>query len=238
MRFNRKTAVAAVAALGLIGITGGVAHAAGLIPGADGTIQACYNTTNGNLRVVGDDSACRKHEESLFWNQTGPQGEQGAVGPQGEQGAVGPQGEQGAVGPQGEQGAVGPQGEQGEQGAAGPVGPQGPAGEDGQDAPRVFAGEFHGPTGAIWSGTAAFSVNHTGPGRWSIMIPAGTFASGLGVGNGCPIPQVQALVPGGEMVIDQNLCGPLTGDGSVRLDVRSADGSDNHYISFVVVPVG
>ena len=48
---------------------------------------------------------------------------------------------------------------------------------------------------------------------------------------------VQALVPGGQMIIDQNICGPLTGDGSVRLDVRSADGSDNHFVSFVVTAV-
>jgi hypothetical protein len=40
------------------------------------------------------------------------------------------------------------------------------------------------------------------------------------------------------MIIDQNLCGPLTGDGRVRLDVRSADGSDNHVISCVVTAVG
>jgi hypothetical protein len=66
---------------------------------------------------------------------------------------------------------------------------------------------------------------------------AGTFAPGGGVGNGCPIPSVQAFVPGGEIVIDQNLCGPLTGDGSVRLDVHSADGSDNPFISFNDVPV-
>ncbi len=106
------------------------------------------------------------------------------------------------------------------------------------DAPKTFAGEFQGASLAIWSGTAAFTVTHNGPGSWSIHIPAGTFPTGSGVGNGCPIPMVQALVPGGPMIIDQNLCGPNTGNGSVQLDVRSADGSDNHYISFVVTAVG
>lgn len=208
MRITKRRTTLAVAAVVGLGVSGGTAYAAGLIPGSDGTIHACYNKTNGNVRVVAAGSKCRVSERALVWNQTGPVGPQGPAGPQGPQG---------------------PQGE------TGPAGPQGPAGVD---APKTFAGEFHGASLAIWSGTGAFTVAHPAPGTWQIRIPAGTFPSGAGVGNGCPIPMVQALVPGGEMIIDQNLCGPLTGDGSVRLDVRSADGSDNHYVSFVVTAVG
>jgi hypothetical protein len=208
MRITKRTATIAVAAVVTLGVSGGTAYAAGLIPGSDGSIHACYNATNGNVRVVAAGQKCRVHEKALVWNQTGP------TGPQGPQGAPGPQGPQGATGP---------------------AGPQGPAG---LDAPKTFAGEFQGSSLAIWSGTGAFTVTHVATGQWQIHIPAGTFPSGVGVGNGCPIPMVQALVPGGAMIIDQNLCGPLTGDGSVRLDVRSADGSDSHFISFVVTAVG
>ena len=205
MPITKRTTIVAVAAVVGLGVSGGTAYAAGLIPSADGTIHACYNTTNGNTRVVAEGTKCRTHEKALVWNQTGPVGPQGPVGPTG---------------------ASGP---------AGPTGPQGPAG---QDAPKTFAGEFRGDTLAIWSGTASFTVTDTGAGRWRIVIPAGTFPAGAGVGNGCPIPMVQALVPGGEMVIDQNLCGPLTGDGSVVLDVHSADGNEARYVSFVVTAVG
>jgi hypothetical protein len=208
MRITKRTAIIAVAAVVGLGVSGGTAYAAGLIPSSDGTIHACYNTTNGNVRVVAAGSKCRHHEKALVWNQTGPVGPQGPAGPQGPQGATGP---------------------------AGPTGPQGPAGND---APKTFAGEFQGASLAIWSGTAAFTVTHPAAGTWQIHIPAGTFPAGTGVGNGCPIPMVQALVPGGQMIIDQNLCGPITGDGSVRLDVHSADGSDNHFVSFVVTAVG
>jgi Collagen triple helix repeat (20 copies) len=226
MRITKRTATVAAAAVVGLGVSGGTAYAVGLIPGSDGTIHGCYNSTNGNLRVVPAGQACRHHEQPLVWNQTGP------VGPQGPQGPVGPAGPQGATGATGATGPAGPQG------ATGPAGPTGPHGPAGQNAAKVFAGEFQGATGAIWSGTAAFTVTHVATGSWQIHIPAGTFPAGAGVGNGCPIPMVQALVPGGAVIIDQNLCGPLTGDGSVRLDVHSADGSDNHFISFVDTAVG
>jgi collagen triple helix repeat protein len=207
MRPKRILIAAAVIAVVCSGSA--VAFAAGKlsIPGSNGIINGCYNRTNGNLRVVAAAGACRHPELPVSWNQTGPQG---PAGPQGPTGATG---------------------------ATGATGPQGPAGPAGAPGTKVFAGEFAGATGTIWSGTAAFTVGHPSAGHWSIHIPAGTFASGGGVGNGCPIPTVQALVPGGEMVIDQNLCGPITGDGSVQLDVHSADGSDNHFISFTDVPV-
>jgi len=83
------------------------------------TIQACYNDTNGNLRLVNSPSDCRNHETAISWNIAG------APGPAGPQGPPGPQG---PAGPQGPVGSQGPQGAQGPQGIPGPQGPTGPAG--------------------------------------------------------------------------------------------------------------
>src|SRR5436190_8051819 len=76
-------------------------------------IQACYNDTNGNLRLVNSPSDCRNHENPISWNVAGAPGPQGPAGPQGSQGPAGPAGAQGPQGPQG------------------PIGPQGPAGPAG-----------------------------------------------------------------------------------------------------------
>lgn len=122
-------AVFAVAA-----ILGGVAYAA--IPDGNGVIHGCYDSTNGNLRVIDPSvSKCRTSETSLNWNQTGPAG---AVGPQGPIGPVGPQG------PKGDKGDTGAPGAQGPAGADGAVGPQGPAGEQGPPGPSMLT--FHRET--------------------------------------------------------------------------------------------
>src|SRR5688500_11400581 len=68
-------------------------------------ITACYNDTNGGLRV--SEEECRTSETALSWNQVGPVGPQGADGPQGP---AGPTGATGAQGPAGPPGPVGPQG--------------------------------------------------------------------------------------------------------------------------------
>ena len=59
MHTSKQTSTVAVAAVLGLGITGGTAYAAGLIPGSDGVIHACYNTTNGNVRVVSSGTKCR-----------------------------------------------------------------------------------------------------------------------------------------------------------------------------------
>lgn len=92
------------------------------IPAANGVINACFNDTNGNVRIVDDPSSCREHEVAISWNQ------QGAPGPPGPQGPPGPAGPQGPVGADGAPGAQGPAGPPGPAGAAGPPGPAGPAG--------------------------------------------------------------------------------------------------------------
>src|SRR5690349_21817832 len=100
-----------VATVGVV-LAGGVAVAAP--SGPDAVLTGCVDSTNGQLRVVDANTACRRAENRITWNQQGPAGAQGSAGAQGE---AGPQGE---PGPEGPAGPAGPQGE---------AGPQGPAGE-------------------------------------------------------------------------------------------------------------
>ena len=105
----RARVVAVTLALGGLGLTAGLAHAA--IPADDGVISSCYNTATGVMRAVEAGDDCRKGESPLAWSQTGPQGPQGERGPQGD------------PGDHGEQGIPGPRGEQGPEGEQGPAGP-------------------------------------------------------------------------------------------------------------------
>ncbi|HMQ02488.1 MAG TPA: hypothetical protein PKD26_01045 [Pyrinomonadaceae bacterium] len=80
------------------------------IPGANGVIHGCYDTSTGAVRVIDFEAGakCRiPGEAALNWNQTGPQGPQGPAGPQGPIGFQGPQGVPGPQGPQGPQGPAG-----------------------------------------------------------------------------------------------------------------------------------
>lgn len=108
-----------VLALAVGGALFGVASAVqASIPDANGTIHACYKKNNGQLRVI-DPSAgdtCKKSENSLTFNQTGPTGARGATGATGARGATGATGARGATGPAGPTGA---------RGATGPTGPGG-----------------------------------------------------------------------------------------------------------------
>lgn len=83
------------------------------------TLSACYNTTNGNLRIVSSASDCRTAERFVTWNSAGAPG---ADGPPGPAGPAGPAGPTGPAGPAGPTGATGPQGPQGIQGPVGPSG--------------------------------------------------------------------------------------------------------------------
>ena len=68
----RKTLLAAVAGALTAAIVGGFAWAT--IPAANGSIRACYQKTDGQLRVIDSTEACRTSEIPISWNQTGPQG--------------------------------------------------------------------------------------------------------------------------------------------------------------------
>ena len=101
--------------VGVVTIAAGVAWAT--IPSADGTITACYNNTNGSLRVIDASAAtCRSTETALQWSV---RGEPGPIGP------TGPPGPTGATGPAGAPGEEGPRGPQGDPGPIGPPGPEG-----------------------------------------------------------------------------------------------------------------
>jgi len=123
MRLNSfKTLVVAVA------LSAVPAFAGPVVTTGSQTINACYNTTTGALRVVPTTPiACTASELPLSWNVKGP---------------VGPQGQPGVQGPAGPRGIPGPQGVQGQQGNQGNPGPQGPP------------VNFKGP----WSSSAAYAV--------------------------------------------------------------------------------
>jgi hypothetical protein len=87
----------------------------------DGVINACRHKS-GYLLVPSAGKTCKRSEQTLRWNVTGPAGPAGADGRDGAPGPAGPQGETGA---RGETGAAGPAGPEG------PAGPQGPAGPSG-----------------------------------------------------------------------------------------------------------
>jgi hypothetical protein len=88
-----------VAAIALVSL-GGIVYAS--IPGPDAVIHGCYNTQNGQLRVLDSSTAsCGKNETAIQWNQTGPQGAAGLPGP------IGPTGQTGATGQQGPAGTPG-----------------------------------------------------------------------------------------------------------------------------------
>ena len=77
-----------------------VPEAVSAIPDASGIIHGCYNTKNGEQRIIdADTAACRHGEAAIQWNQVGPQGLQGTQGMQGLQGIQGIQGQKGDTGP-------------------------------------------------------------------------------------------------------------------------------------------
>jgi hypothetical protein len=91
-----------------------------------GTLEACINPGNGNMRLVDSSTPCHNNESRVSWNITGPagpQGPQGDTGPAGPPGATGATGATGAAGAPGATGATGAAGATGATGATGPVGP-------------------------------------------------------------------------------------------------------------------
>lgn len=59
----------AIATIALFVGLGGIAFAA--IPGSEGEIDACYEKSDGQLRVVDPSEVCRDDEKALTWNQQG-----------------------------------------------------------------------------------------------------------------------------------------------------------------------
>ena len=88
-RRRRNLVVAAVAALAVL--LGAAVVAWASIPDGAGAISACYDRSNGLVRIVDPDvTECRRGELPIQWAVQGPAGEpgqQGEQGPQGEPGA-------------------------------------------------------------------------------------------------------------------------------------------------------
>jgi hypothetical protein len=70
---NFRPSPATIIALAALGVSlGGVAYAT--IPDSSGTIHACYQKSQGNLRVVESASDCRASEAAIDWSQRGQPG--------------------------------------------------------------------------------------------------------------------------------------------------------------------
>lgn len=87
-----------MAIVALVAAVGGFAVAS--IPSGNGTIHACYQKENGQLRVIDKDAkqSCRPSEVALTFNQKGPAGPTGPAGPRGATGPAGPTGPSGSGG--------------------------------------------------------------------------------------------------------------------------------------------
>ncbi len=158
MLFRRSAGIIRPAALVAAGVVaGGFGIAVAAIPGSNGTISACYDTSSGALRVKDRDAGetCSTGEKAIAWNETGPTGRRGPTGPAGPKGPTGPAGPKGPTGPAGLTGAKGPTGPAGLTGAKGPTGPAGPKGNTGPTGPRgasggiAFATSFGGPIDSV-----------------------------------------------------------------------------------------
>lgn len=184
----RRRLVALGVVLGVAAGAGWAAAAVGSIVAADGTINGCYQTPTGELRVVAEGTTCRTSELAVQWSQRGPQGD---PGPQGIQGPAGPQGERGLQGEQGPQGPQGSKGDKGDKGDTGSTGPQGPAGPAGVSGYEVIRAELNVPS--LQTGTIEIPCpagkKVTGGGYFAPGITPGTSAPftgffGRGTGEG------------------------------------------------------
>jgi hypothetical protein len=54
---------------------------------SSGTLSACVNPGNGNMRLVSDSSQCHANESFVTWNISGPPGPPGPTGPTGPAGS-------------------------------------------------------------------------------------------------------------------------------------------------------
>ena len=105
-RFRRCTARAVVLGLVTLAVAVGGATAGLQAALADGVITACRHKS-GYLLVPSPGKACKKAEQTMTWNVTGPAG---PAGPAGNPGPAGAQGEVGPTGPAGPPGPTGPSG--------------------------------------------------------------------------------------------------------------------------------
>jgi hypothetical protein len=190
----------------LAGLAFGATLASGVAwataPSDDSTIQGCKAKKNGALRVVAGPADCSKNEQSISWNQHGPQGEAGADGAAGKDGAKGEPGPTGASGTDGKDGADGADGSDGAKGEPGSAGARGETGVKGDPGVRGADGQPgapgqngqpggqgppgpQGPQGAAGPATDSMLGNVTVPacgsagGCWFYGSPEGTSVAEL-----------------------------------------------------------
>ena len=175
---RRSGHFAAIVVILIVGVAG-VAYATNAVTKkATATIQACQKS-NGELRIVSDASACKRHEQLLTWNvegPAGPAGPAGATGPKGDTGPAGPAGPAGAAGAKGDTGSTGPTGAAGAKGDTGAAGTPGAAGAKGDTGDTGAAGPAgpKGDTGATGPTGATGATGATGPtGPTGATGPAG-----------------------------------------------------------------
>ena len=146
LRLTLRTALLGLAALA---VAVGAATAGLDAALADPVIKACRHKS-GLLLVPSPGKACKRSEQALQWNVTGP------AGPAGPAGAVG------LAGPAGNDGAPGPAGPQGETGPAGPAGPPGPPGPSGSIASIESLNGIACTTAEETAGTVTFETEVDG----------------------------------------------------------------------------
>src|SRR6476620_3212886 len=151
MLHRSRTLILTITLAATLALAGGAALASGVIPGSDGVIHGCYNTTNGQLRVTDDDANCKSPETAIQWNQTGPQGIQGPQGVKGDTGAQGPAGQDGVNGLNGTDGNDGTNGIDGRTVLSGASEPDASVGKDGDFYIFADKGLLYGPkTNGAW----------------------------------------------------------------------------------------
>jgi len=89
---NRHILAVAGVAVAVLAVVVAISAAAPSLPN---TIDACRDIRHGLVRIVFDDTACRKNEAHLSWDVQGPKGEPGAQGPAGPAGPKGDKGDPG-----------------------------------------------------------------------------------------------------------------------------------------------
>jgi large repetitive protein len=169
------------------------------LPPAEAEINACRKLTNGVLRVPGREGRCRRNEQPLSWNVSGPPGPPGARGP------AGPTGEQGPSGPPGEPGPAGPSGPSGPQGPQGPPGPPGEGLEALADLEGISCSTNAGADGAV-------EISQSDDGVVTLRCLAGTTPS--------PPP------PAGRPVINEVDYDQVGADGGAFVELFNGTGSD------------
>jgi hypothetical protein len=76
---RRRISSISAAVIAVLLVSAGIALAS--IPDADGSVQACYSNTSGQVRLVNKEPTdCDAGETGISWSQTGPQGPAGPLG--------------------------------------------------------------------------------------------------------------------------------------------------------------